>query len=186
MRAQTSVLVLALSLGAAACGPSVQSASYVRLPPPRAESDAGEMRIYEHTRPECAFEEIGRVTGHRRLPTHSPDEVADAMRRRAAQMGGDAIIAFGERQEGPSGVIMPVSESASIGTISSGSFFVGTVVRFTDASCTPEQAAAGARRVRRCVSSASAGLQSNADFQKIASHGVSGGIRKAAGNPCKS
>lgn len=134
MRAQTSVLVLALSL-AAACGPSVQSASYVQLPQPRAESDAAAMRIYEHTRPDCAFEELGRLTGRRRLPTHSPDEVANAMRRRAAEMGGDAIIAFGERQEGPSGVIVPVSESASIGTISSGSVFVGTVVRFTDASC---------------------------------------------------
>ncbi|HYR12412.1 MAG TPA: hypothetical protein VEQ60_31785 [Longimicrobium sp.] len=136
MRAQTSMLVLALSLAAAACGPSVQSASYVRLPQPPAERDAAAMRIYEHTRPDCAFEELGRLTGRRRLPTHSPDEIADAMRRRAAEMGGDAIIAFGERQEGPSGVIIPVSEHASIGTISSGTVFVGTVVRFTDPACT--------------------------------------------------
>lgn len=134
MRAQTSVLVLALSLAAAACGPAVQSASYVPLPEPRA--DAGDvMRIYEHTRPDCRFEEIGRLTGRRRLPTHSPDDVANAMRRRATEMGGDAIIAFGERQEGPSGVIIPVSEHASIGSISSGSVFVGTVIRFTDAAC---------------------------------------------------
>ncbi|HEX6371347.1 MAG TPA: hypothetical protein VF006_20680 [Longimicrobium sp.] len=132
MRAYASLLVLAV---AAACGPSVQSASYVRLPQPRAESDATAMRIYEHTRPDCAFEEIGRLTGRRRLPTHSPDEIADAMRRRASEMGGDAIIAFGEQSEGPSGVIVPISENASIGSISSSSVFVGTVVRFTDASC---------------------------------------------------
>ncbi len=130
MRAYASLLVLAL----AACGPAVQSASYVPLPERRAD-DAGVMRIYEHTRPDCAFEEIGRLTGHRRLPTHFPDDVANAMRRRASEMGGDAIIAFGEREEGSSGVIIPVSENASIGSISSASHFVGTVIRFTDPSC---------------------------------------------------
>jgi hypothetical protein len=135
------MLVLAFSLGAAACGPSVQSASYVRLPQPRQESDATAMRIYEHTRPDCAFEEIGRLTGRRRMPTHSPDDVVNAMRRRAVKMGGDAIIAFGEREEGPSGVIVPISENASIGSISSGSVFVGTVVRFTDASCAAQATA---------------------------------------------
>lgn len=140
MRTQASVLVLALSL--AACGPAVQSASYVPLPEPRAESVAT-MRIYEHTRPECAFQEIGRLSGWRRLPTHTPDDVANAMRRRAREMGGDAIIAFGERQEGPSGVIVPVSESASIGSVSSGSHFVGTVVRFTDPACAATMAAEG-------------------------------------------
>ena len=132
MRTRTSVLVLVFA--AAACGPAVQSASYVPLPEPRAQ-EAGMMRIYEHTRPDCAFQEIGRLTGHRRLPTHSPDDVANAMRRRASQMGGDAIIAFGERETGPSGVIVPVSENASIGSISSSSVFVGTVVRFTDPAC---------------------------------------------------
>lgn len=141
MRAQTSMLVLAFSLTAAACGPSVQSASYVRLPQPRAESDATAMRIYEHTRPECTFEEIGRVTGRRTLPTQSPDDIANAMRRRATRMGGDAIIAFGERQDGPSGVVVPISEHASIGSISTSSAFVGTVVRFTDPACAAQATA---------------------------------------------
>jgi hypothetical protein len=140
MRAQNSVLVLALSLAAAACGPAVQSATYMPLPEPRAES-GGMMRIYEHTRPDCPFEELGRLSGWRRLPTHTPDDVANAMRRRAADMGGDAIIGFGQRQEGPSGVIIPISESASIGSISSGSVFVGTVIRFTDPECAGTAAA---------------------------------------------
>lgn len=138
MRTQTPVLALVLSL--AACGPAVQSASYAPLPEPRTESVAT-MRIYEHIRPECAFQEVGRVSGWRRLPTHTPDDVANAMRRRAREMGGDAIIAFGERQDGPSGVIVPVSENASIGSISSGSRFVGTVVRFTDPACAATVAA---------------------------------------------
>lgn len=133
MRPQNPVLVLALSVAAAACAPSVQSASYTTLPEPRVAGEG--MRIYEHTRPDCPFEELGRVTGWRRLPTHTPDDVAKAMRRRASEMGGDAIIAFGERQEGPSGVIVPISENASIGSISSGTVFLGTVVRFTDPSC---------------------------------------------------
>lgn len=135
MRIQTPVLVLALSLAAAACGPQVQSASYVGRPQPLAASDPAAIRVFEHTRPECAFEEIGRLTGRRTLPTQSPDDVVNAMRRRAGKMGGHAIIAFGERQDGPSGVIVPISESASVGTISTGSAFVGTVVRFTDDAC---------------------------------------------------
>lgn len=140
MRAQNSVLVLALSLAAAACAPAVESATYRPLPEPRAVS--GEMmRIYEHTQPDCPFEELGRLSGWRRLPTQTPDDVANAMRRRAGEMGGDAIIAFGQRQEGPSGVIIPISESASIGSISSGSVFVGTVVRFTDPECAGTAAA---------------------------------------------
>lgn len=140
MRTQNSVLVLALSLAAAACAPAVESATYRPLPEPRAES--GEMmRIYEHTRPDCPFEELGRLSGWRRMPTQTPDDVANAMRRRAGEMGGDAIIGFGQRQEGPSGVIIPISESASIGSISSGSVFVGTVIRFTDPECAGTAAA---------------------------------------------
>ena len=139
MRTQTLVLAVAGSL--AACGPAVQSATYMPLPQRRAES-GGMMRIYEHTRPECAFQEIGRVTGHRRLPTHSPDQVANAMRRRAAEMGGDAIIAFGERQQDAGSVVIPVSQSAVVATdIGSSSHFVGTVIRFTDPSCTQTAAA---------------------------------------------
>ncbi|HEU4882550.1 MAG TPA: hypothetical protein VFT45_09905 [Longimicrobium sp.] len=141
MRAQTSRLVLTLSLAAAACAPAVASTSYVRLPQPRAERDAAAIRVYEHTRPACAFEEIGRVAGRRTLPTQSPDDILDAMRRRASQMGGDAIIAFAEQQDGPSGVIITVSESASAGTIVTSSALVGTVVRFTDASCAAQVAA---------------------------------------------
>lgn len=140
MRAQASLLILAASL--AACGPQVRSAAYVPAPEPRQAS--GMMRIYEHTRPDCAFEEIGRVTGRASLPIHSPDEVANAMRRRAAAMGGDAIIAFGERMEDAGSVVIPVSEQTVAAVdIGSSSHFVGTVIRFTDPSCVaqaPEQA----------------------------------------------
>lgn len=141
MRPQTSVLVLALSL-AAACGPQVRSASYVPLPRERAEADVAAIRIYEHTRPECPFEEIGRVTGRARLPTHSDDEIADAMRRRAGEMGGHAIIAFGERLEDAGAVVVPVADNAAVATpIGTTSHFVGTVVRFTDPDCMPQPSA---------------------------------------------
>jgi hypothetical protein len=133
MRPTAPVLVLAL---AAACAPSVQSASYMPLPQTRAGADAATMRIYEHTRPGCAFEEIGRVTGRARSPRQSPDDVANAMRRRASQMGGDAIIAFGERQEDGGSVVIPVAEHSAVAApIGSTTHFVGTVIRFTDASC---------------------------------------------------
>ncbi|MBW3571141.1 MAG: hypothetical protein KY467_08545 [Gemmatimonadetes bacterium] len=136
MRAQTPVLVLAL-LAAAACGPQVRSAAYLPPPEPRAQGDAAEMRIYEHTRPECAFQEIGRVTGRATLPTHSSDEIVNAMRRRARKMGGDAIIAFGERQQDAGSVAVPMSEHTVLTTdIGSSSYYVGTVIRFTGPACT--------------------------------------------------
>lgn len=144
MRPQTSVLVLALSLAAPACGPQVRSASYVPLPRERMPADAASMRIYEHTRPECPFEEIGRVTGRARLPTHSEDDIANAMRRRASEMGGHAIIAFGERLEDAGAVVVPVAENAAVAApLGTSSHFVGTVVRFTDPSCAPQASAGG-------------------------------------------
>jgi hypothetical protein len=118
-----------------ACGPSVRPATYLPQPQQHVETDPAAMRIYEHTRPDCDFEEIGRVTGRRGSPFNSMDQIANAMRRRAAQMGGDAIIEFAERNEGPSGVIVPISDNASYGVISAGSVYVGTVVRFTDPEC---------------------------------------------------
>lgn len=138
MRATTSLLVLALSL--AACGPQVRSATYVPDPEPGGGTDASAMRIYEHTRPECPFQEIGRVTGRGSLPTHSQDDIANAMRRRASRMGGHAIIAFGERLEDAGAVVIPVAENAAVAApIGSTSHFVGTVVRFTDPACTPAE-----------------------------------------------
>jgi hypothetical protein len=137
MRTQTPVLALVLSLAAAACGPQVRSASYLPTPQARAGTDAAQIRIYEHTRPACAFEEIGRVTGRASLPTQSADAIANAMRRRASRMGGDAIIGFGERLEDGGDVVIPVSENTAIAApIGSTSHFVGTVIRYTDPSCT--------------------------------------------------
>ena len=138
MRAQTSVLVLTLSL-VAACAPQVRSASYVPQPQARAEADAAQMRIYEHTRPDCAFEEIGRVTGRPGLFARGNDAILNAMRRRAGEMGGDAIIAFGERMKDAGSVVIPVAENAATAVdTGSTSHYVGTVVRFTDPACVPQ------------------------------------------------
>lgn len=139
MRSQSSLLVLALLL--AGCAPQVRSATYTPAPREQAGTDAAAIRIYEHTRPECAFEEIGRVTGRATFFTQSHDDIAHAMRRRASRMGGHAIIAFGERMEDAGAVVIPVAENAAVAApIGSTSHFVGTVVRFTDPACAPADA----------------------------------------------
>jgi hypothetical protein len=125
MRFSRPALVL-LALGA--CGPAVRSAAFRSSTPAPRPADA-EVRVYQQTRPTCAFQEIGWVSGSPRSPRQSADQVLDAMRARA--MGGDAIIGFaaGTRTDGG-------DSPASVGSTSGGEVFTGTVVRFTDAQCT--------------------------------------------------
>lgn len=130
-----SLFLVGLSLPA--CGPQIRSAYYVPGHTPAPRVNASAMRIYEHTRPPCAFEEIGRVTGRPQGPTHSGDRVVNAMRRRAAEMGGDAIIGFSERSESAGSTIVPVTEFMAVSSESSATVYSGTVVRFTDPACSP-------------------------------------------------
>jgi hypothetical protein len=127
MRRPAAVALCALL--AAACGPAV---TLVRLDPEPAEPRPSDqvVRMYSTQRPRCAYRELGLVTGRRRNGLVSMDRVVDAMRRRAREIGGDAIVEVATRSVVSGG-------AASDGAISLGSEPVvsGTVVRFTDASC---------------------------------------------------
>ncbi len=122
---RTRLFVLPL-LALAACSPSVQSARFAAGDVAPRPADAP-VRVYQQNRPTCAFTEVGWVSGSKRLPTQAPDAVLAAMRARAKQMGGDAIIGLV-----PGGGARGGTEAAS----GSEPLFSGTVVRFDDPGCT--------------------------------------------------
>jgi hypothetical protein len=124
---QTTVRVLRplLLLSLAGCGPAVQSMLFVS-PAPTPKPPGYPIRIYSETRPECPFEEIGRVSSRKRGTLVSMDKVTESLRERARKMGGDAIIGLGER---PSIVESTVAADDV-------PVFSGTVVRFEDPNCT--------------------------------------------------
>lgn len=127
---RASILLLAF---AAACSPAVQSASYAPGTVPARVASNAEVRIYDETRPACAFQEIGWVSGSPRARGNSPDDVLNAMRERARTMGGDAIIGLSSSDRADT----IVSGEAPVQTVlvSSSNVFRGTVVRFTDPAC---------------------------------------------------
>jgi hypothetical protein len=122
-----------LCLLLAACGPSISSGSFGPDGSQPRPKDAP-VRIYQAARPNCEFQEIGIVRGQPRTRFDSLDDIFDAMRSRARDMGGDAIVGLAvQEQRGETVVVangpVPVASSAGVTTYS------GTVVRFADPSC---------------------------------------------------
>ncbi len=81
-------------------------------PYPSRPADAP-VQLFSAMGPECAYVAIGTVTVERGRPLPSR-ETTLAMAREARRIGGEAIVALG----------------------SSGSLLTGTVIRFTDSTCT--------------------------------------------------
>ena len=93
-----------------------------RTPPER-------IRFYEHTKPECPFTEIGRITAET-VDWTMWDRVVRTAREKASKMGGDAIIEVREHAKVTETVVTKKGVSASENTALS-----GTVIRFDDARC---------------------------------------------------
>ncbi len=71
--------------------------------------------LYSAVLPTCAFEEIAIVRAHKEVAFVSREAVVDALRRKARDLGGDAVVR--------------VSMVDDKGVLS------GTVVRFTNEDC---------------------------------------------------
>ncbi len=124
---------LPLLLLLAGCAPAVQSVSFGSGTAASPPSDAP-VRVYGEQRPRCPVQEVGLVTGSPANGWQSGDRVLAAMRQRAREMGGDAIVGLTSEQvaEGSSGVV--VNGTGAVAG-SSTPVWKGTVVRFTDPSC---------------------------------------------------
>jgi hypothetical protein len=124
---QRSSFIPLAALLFAACGASVHSARFVTRDP---RPPGQEVIVYSSKLPECAYEEIGVVTGSPRTGFTSMQDVLEAVRERARKLGGDAIVGLGPARH-VSGASV-VGETISIDSKTSLS---GTVVRFTDEGC---------------------------------------------------
>ena len=114
---------LLLVLGAAACSPAVSSGKFSSQPFP---PTSGEITLYSTKVPTCAYDEIGLVHVKRRHGFTDLQDLIDAMRERAREMGGNAIVGVGlaARVEGS-------SDSINLDRDVS-----GTVIRFQQPDCT--------------------------------------------------
>lgn len=129
MRNGTSVAVclVGCALIFAGCGPAVQSAPFAQA---ASRPSDHEIRIYSTTDPRCAYEELGLVSGERKHAWVSVEELMFALRRRAREMGGDAIVGLQEPRRGGDDETLVVGRTVSLSSLGA---FSGTVVRFTEA-----------------------------------------------------
>lgn len=113
---------LLLVLGATACSPAVSSGKFSSQPFP---PSTGEIALYSTKVPTCAYDEIGLVHVKRRHGFTDLQDLIDAMRERAREMGGNAIVGVGlaARVEGS-------SDSINLDRDVS-----GTVIRFQQPDC---------------------------------------------------
>lgn len=121
----------ALTLGllgcSAGCSPVVRSTRIGGSFPPRPVSS--DVQLYSVRLPECPFEEIGLIDMEKEpgFFRRSSEERLDAMKTKARQMGGDAIIGLAQ---------LPPTEGFRGG-------LTGTVIRFPAGPCVKEVASDG-------------------------------------------
>lgn len=133
---------VAFALVVAACGSGVDAVGFLPAPAtPR--PDDHPIRIFRGTLPPCAYEEVGLLVWERRSPWHGLEDAVEDMRRRARELGGDAIVGFqlGEQTNGfTTSTQVHADTAGNVHTTSTGSvnrtrFATGTVIRYLEAAC---------------------------------------------------
>jgi hypothetical protein len=121
-------LLILLTVG---CSPAmrVTTLAPTKYPP---KPPGHPIRIYREQRPRCAFEEVAAISAAPRLITHNSEVVADALRAKARELGGDAIIGFGIDSR-VTGASPSVSGGVDLERVSVSN---GTVIRFKSETCT--------------------------------------------------
>jgi len=127
MRKRNAVCLCPVLL-VAACGPAVRSAPFKTVPPRPTDH---QIVLFSTKLPTCPYEELGLITAQRRHGFNSYESVLEAMKVRAREMGGDAVVALNQQQTVNGGTV--VGKAVSINTDQAVS---GTVIRFTESGCT--------------------------------------------------
>lgn len=120
------VPAISILIVAAACGPAVSSGRFSEQPLP---PTSGDIALYSTKLPACAYDEVGLVHVERRHGFTDLQKMLDALRERAREMGGHAVVgvALAPRVKGD------ITSDATSVTTDNG--VNGTVVRFKDQSC---------------------------------------------------
>ena len=117
-------------------GPSVESIIFAPAPSAGAEPA---VRLYRNTLPRCPFEEVGLVSAR----GGSLMQLAEAIRQRAVEMGGHAIVGLAQAEHtspGQTQITTSVPDSGSVTSVASFSVsqitvLAGTVIRFAEEGC---------------------------------------------------
>lgn len=117
------LLALSVTLMMAACGPSVSSGNFNSQPLP---PTTGDIALFSTKQPTCEYDEVGLVHVKRAHGFTSMQAMIDALRERARQMGGHAVV----------GVSLAARvESSGEGDVSTDRDLTGTVIRFKTSDC---------------------------------------------------
>lgn len=124
----TNILAFLTAVVCAGCAPSVDSVMFLS-PPPAPRSASHPIQLYQGTQPECPFQEVGTVMVKKDMSTM--ERMTESLRRRAREMGGDAVIKVSQGTVNGGGVIVGSAVVADNNPV-----VTGTVVRFKDPACT--------------------------------------------------
>lgn len=103
-----------------ACAPQMRTTMLGESRAPEVESH--EILVFSTKMPECSFDEIALVSAASRdFPQTAMDDLLVALKQRARQLGGHALVGLAERPR----------------TKAEGPSLVGTVIRFTSDGCRP-------------------------------------------------
>jgi hypothetical protein len=114
----------------AGCGAKIQEA---RFNPAPARTAPEHVAVFQATRPECHFDEVGTLTVEKRNAFVSSQEMLGALRERAARMGGDAIVGLSEGNRVRGAVAM-----GNVIGVANRQTFSATVIRFSSLECRKE------------------------------------------------
>jgi len=114
------VIALLSALTFQACAPIVESIAFKNIPSKPADHP---ILIYrEGQRPECPYEEVGRVTSVKRNSRVSMEDTMEALKARVRKLGGDGVVELAIKNEGSE---LPFRDPT----------ILGTVIEFTDSNC---------------------------------------------------
>ncbi len=117
------LLAIPFTIMVAACGPKVSSGNFSSQPLP---PTSGEITLFSTKQPTCEYDEVGLVHVKRRHGFTNMQQMIDALRERARQMGGHAVV----------GVSLAARvESSGEGDVSTHRDLTGTVIRFKMSDC---------------------------------------------------
>lgn len=127
IRVVASVLVATVASG---CGPVVKY-SVLNDPPLESRAKDYPIQVFLTTTPECSYQEVGIVRASNGAFAGGMDTFVEAMKAKARDVGGDAII-LGNVESCTTGyvVVSPGVVAAADGEVQS-----GIVIRFTDPDC---------------------------------------------------
>lgn len=111
-----------------ACGPEISSATFVVAPPKPVDH---EVAVFLTRPPDCAYQELGTVSASEGAFSGGASTYVPAMKKRARQMGGDALIGY-KMANATTGL---VAVAPGILATTEGEVHSAVVVRFTKPDC---------------------------------------------------